>query len=68
MDATTTKAVIASIVGIGYAVQLRTEDDGNVVAQAANSETAERFVVRGSDLYDAVCELAQQVGLDLNNG
>ncbi len=68
MDATTTKAVIASIVGIGYAVQPRTDDDGNVVAQAANSETAERFIVRGSDLYDAVCELAQQVGIELEDG
>ncbi len=33
-----------------------------------NEETDETFVVRGDDLYDVVVELAQQCGIELEDG
>ena len=42
-----------------------TDNDGNTVAEAIDETTKERFIVRADDLYTAVVELAQQVGIEL---
>ncbi len=42
--------------------------DGQNVVEAVNEETDETFVVRGEDLYLVVVELAQQCGIELEDG
>lgn len=66
MDAPT-KALIETIGSAGFDVQLRTESDLHVV-EASDRRTRETFVVTGDDLYPAVVELAQQVGIELEDG
>ena len=66
MDATT-KAVIETIGGAGFTVQLYGKNGQNVV-EAVNEKTDETFVVRGDDLYLVVVELAQQCGIELEDG
>ena len=51
----------------GFTVQLYGKDGQNVV-EAVNHETNETFVVRGEDLYEVVVELAQQCGIELEDG
>ena len=36
--------------------------------KAAHNETGETFIVNGDDPYANACELAQQVGIDLEDG
>ncbi len=62
-----TKAIIETIGAAGFTVQLYGQDGGNVVA-AVNEKTDETFVVRGDDLYGMVVELAQQCGIELEDG
>ena len=62
-----TKAVIETIGDNGYCVEIGYVDALPVVV-AADLKTGERFVVRGSDLYETVVELAQQVGIELEDG
>ena len=64
----TTKALIETIGDAGYSVMTGTDSKGNTVVQATDQTTGERFVVRAADLYTAVVELAQQVGIDLEDG
>ena len=45
-----TKAIIETIGGAGFTVQMYGKDGQNVV-EAVNEETSETFVVRGDDLY-----------------
>ncbi len=66
MDAVT-KAIIETIGAAGFTVQLYGQDGQNVV-EAVNQETGETFVVRGDDLYLVVVELAQQCGIELEDG
>jgi len=65
---TTTKALIETIGNAGYSVMTGKDGDGNTVTEATDQTTSERFVVRADDLYTAVVELAQQVGIDLEDG
>ena len=59
-----TKAIIETIGAAGFAVPLYGRDGRNVV-EAANEAT---FVVRGDDLCTVVIELAQQCGIELEDG
>ena len=38
------------------------------LVEVVNGETDETFVVRGEDLYTVVLELAQQCGIELEDG
>jgi hypothetical protein len=67
MDATK-KAIIETIGNAGYAVMTGADSSGNSVVEATELTTGETFIVRADDLYTAVVELAQQVGLDLEDG
>ncbi len=62
-----TKAIIETIGAAGYTVRHYSQDGQNVV-EAVNEETDETFVVRGDDLYLVVVELAQQCGIELEDG
>ena len=62
-----TKAIIETIGAAGFTVQLYGQDGQNVV-EAVNEKTDETFVVRGEDLYEVVVELAQQCGIELEDG
>ena len=63
---TRTKAIIEVIDNAGYSVMTGADSDGNAVAEATDKTTGERFIVRADDLYAAVIELAQQVGIELS--
>ena len=62
-----TKAIIETVGAASSAVQFYGQDGRNVV-EAVNKETGETFVVRGDDLYTVVVELAQQCGIELEDG
>ena len=62
-----TKAIIETIGAAGFTVQLYAIDGRNAV-EAVNEQTGETFVVRGKDLYLVVVELAQQCGIELEDG
>lgn len=66
MDAVT-KALIETIGDAGFAVQV-CASEGQHVIEAVREETGERFVIRGTDLYRASVELAQQAGIELEDG
>ena len=58
------KAILATIHAAGFTV---TVSAGSV--SATNQDTSERFIVNYDDnFYDAVVELSQQVGIDLEDG
>ncbi len=61
------KAVIETIGDAGFVVEIG-YTVGQPVVVAVNENTGERFVVRGEDLYEAVVELAEQVGIKLDDG
>jgi len=67
MDATT-KVAIETISGAGYGVLFGADPDGRLIVEAIDLETTETFVVTGNDLYTVVLELAEQVGIDLEDG
>jgi hypothetical protein len=62
-----TKALIATIGAAAYEVQLGMADGLHAV-EAIDQRSGETFVVRGDDLYRTVVELAQQVGIELEDG
>ncbi len=64
----TTKAVLETIGDTGYTVMTGADRHGNAVVEATDDHTGEKFVVRTDDLYTAVVELAQQVGIELEDG
>ena len=66
MDAVT-KAVIETIGDAGFVVML-SHDNGLHVIEATAQDTGELFVVTGDDLYTTAIELAEQVGLELEDG
>ena len=55
--------IIEMIGELGYVVSV-----GSMVVEAVHEETGEKFMVRGRNIYEAVCELAWQVGIDLEDG
>ena len=59
-----TKAIIETIGAAGFTAELGVEG-GREVVTAVSEESGEAFVVRGDDLYETVVELAQQVGVAL---
>ena len=62
-----TKAVLQTIKGCGYTVQVSRDGDRYSV-EAVAVEGGETFVVRGGDVYLAAVELAQRVGVDMMDG
>ncbi len=58
-----TKSLIEVIGDSGYDIQI-----GNNTIEAINKKTGERFIVRCSNLYEGSIELAQQVGIELEDG
>lgn len=66
MDAPT-KAVLEVIRAAGFDVQ-RSVVDGRHVVEAVARDSGETFVVRGKDLYAVAVELAQQCGIELEDG
>ena len=66
MDAVT-KAIVETIGAAGFTVQLYGQGGRNVV-EAVNEGTDETFMVRGDDLYAVVVGLAQQCGIELEDG
>lgn len=67
MDAPT-KALIEVIGDSGYTVMVGADSDGNSVIEATDEKSGEHFVVRAATLYKAVVELAEQIGIDLEDG
>ena len=62
------ETLIATLTEDIYRLSLTAADsDGNTVVEATDKTTGGRFIVRGEDLYNAVVELAQKVGLDLED-
>ena len=61
------KAVLETIGDAGFLVTVGASERLPVVT-AVNTNTGERFVVRGGDLYHATVELAEQVGIELEDG
>lgn len=64
---TVTKALIETIGDAGFTVQVGASE-GQHVIEAIRETSGERFVVRGNDLYRVAVELAQQAGIDLEDG
>ena len=62
MDAVT-KSLIEVIGDCGYDIMI-----GHNTIEAIDKKTGERFIVRCSNLYDGSVELAQQVGIELQDG
>ncbi len=62
-----TKAIIEVIGAAGYEVQLGMAN-GYQIVEAVDQRSRETLVVRGDDLYRTVVELAQQVGIELEDG
>jgi len=60
---TVTKSLIEVIGDSGYDIMI-----ANNVIEAIDHKTGERFIVRCSNLYDGSVELAQQVGIELEDG
>lgn len=65
MDAVT-KALIETIGGAGYAVVVGGANWYPCV-EAIDGRTGERFIVRGADVHSAAVELAEQIGIDLED-
>ena len=65
MTCSASKAILEIIGSAGFIVSIGVDD-----VTAINQETGERFIVRfdADHFYDAVVELAQQVGIDLEDG
>ncbi len=63
---TVTKVLIETIGNTGYVVSI-TYDDARPVVTAVDERTREVFIVRHEDLYHAACELAEQIGIDLDD-
>ena len=62
-----TKAVIETIGGAGFVVML-SHVNGFHVIEATAQDTGALFVVTGADLRTTAIELAEQVGIELEDG
>ena len=59
-----TEAILETIHKAGFTVYIRPTN-----VAATNQETGEKFIVNyDENFYDAVVELAQQIGLELEDG
>ncbi len=58
-----TRAVLAVLADAGYVVGVGR--DGGAAVVTATDLSGESWTVRGPDVYAALCELAEQVGIDL---
>lgn len=67
MDAPT-KAIVETVGNAGYGVMVGATSDGNSVIEATDEKSGEHFVVRAATLYKAVVELAEQIGIELEDG
>ena len=67
MDATT-KAVIETVGDAGYRVDIAVGGGGRCVVEAVCLADGERFIIRAPDLYEVAVELAEQVGIELEDG
>ena len=67
MDAVTT-ALLELIGAQGFTVSFEYDDFRRPIASASAHETGETFVVRHDTLYAATCELAELVGIELDDG
>ena len=65
---TVTKVLIETIGNTGYVVSLTYDDNARPVVTAVDERTHETFIVRHEDLYLAACELAEQIGIELEDG
>ena len=66
MDAVT-KSIIETIGDAGFVVML-SHVNGLHVIEATAKDTGELFVVTGDELYATAIELAEQVGIELEDG
>ena len=65
---TVVKTVIEQIGDVVFTVYVGTDDESRAIVAATSKTTGEQFIVRGADLYAAACEVAQQVGIELEDG
>ncbi len=63
-----TKVLVETVGDAGYRVDIAGDGQGEYVVTAVAHRGGERFVVRGVDLYEAVVELAGQIGIELEDG
>jgi hypothetical protein len=63
----TTRAILKQITNLGYAVFVRESGFGHEVT-AIHSASGERYGVTDRDLYAAACQLADTLGVDLQDG
>ena len=63
----TTRLLIEHVGAMGYTMTMA-HADGQDVVEAINDKTGERFVTRAVDLYEATCEVAAMVGIELEDG
>lgn len=63
-----TRAVLGSVRRMGYVVCIDAAAATRIAVSARNIRTGESFVVRGDDFYFAACELAERVGIELDDG
>lgn len=66
MDAVA-KSIIEVVGDAGFAVMIG-HDNGLHVIEATEQDTGELFVVTGDDLQATAVELAEQVGIELEDG
>ena len=62
------KVLVETIGDAGYRVDIAGGGQEGHAVTAVAYGGGERFVVRGADLYEAVVELAGQVGIELEDG
>ena len=62
----TTKALIETTGAAGYVIHLDHAGNGTMAVTAIDEKTGERWVVRDADLYAAVVQVAEKVGIDLH--
>lgn len=61
-----TATIIRHIEGLGYTVEVGTF--GYRIRMVATGPDGQRYVVNADDEYQAACELAQLVGIELEDG
>ncbi|MHC4064418.1 MAG: hypothetical protein ACYSUQ_05790 [Planctomycetota bacterium] len=66
MPAVVARPLLATIADAGFVVGLGR--DGEAVVVTATDSAGERHIVRGATAYVALCELAVQLGFDLEDG
>ena len=62
-----TKAIMATLADAGFLVSIGSDPDGRIVT-SARDPAGETWQVWAADAYAAVCELAGQVGFELDDG